>query len=63
MRRKIADQLQITERTVKAHLTAIFRKLGLSDRLRLALFVSTEAGGVAGAAPGGAGGRVGPRSN
>jgi DNA-binding NarL/FixJ family response regulator len=25
---------------VKAHLTAIFRKLGLSDRLGLALFVT-----------------------
>jgi DNA-binding NarL/FixJ family response regulator len=28
----------VTERTVKAHLTAIFRKLGLSGRLQLALF-------------------------
>jgi DNA-binding NarL/FixJ family response regulator len=38
--KEIASQLEVTEKTVKAHLTAIFRKLGLSDRLRLALFVS-----------------------
>ncbi len=37
--KEIATQLNITERTVKAHLTAIFRKLGVSDRLRLALLV------------------------
>lgn len=33
----IARQLDITERTVKAHLTEIFRKLDISDRLKLAL--------------------------
>lgn len=33
----IARQLEITERTVKAHLTEIFRKLDVSDRLKLAL--------------------------
>ena len=33
----IARQLDITERTVKAHLTEIFRKLDVSDRLKLAL--------------------------
>jgi DNA-binding NarL/FixJ family response regulator len=38
--KEISSQLNITEKTVKAHLTAIFRKLGFSDRLRLALFVS-----------------------
>ena len=36
----IARELQITDRTVKAHLGAIFQKLGLPDRLRLALFVT-----------------------
>ena len=35
----IASTLHISERTVKAHLTSIFRKLNVSDRLHLALFV------------------------
>jgi two-component system nitrate/nitrite response regulator NarL len=35
--KEIARQLDITERTVKAHLSAIFAKLGLRDRLQLAL--------------------------
>lgn len=35
----IARKLTITERTVKAHLTEIFRKLNISDRLKLALIV------------------------
>ena len=34
---QIAQALGITERTVKAHLTAIFEKLGVVDRLQLAL--------------------------
>jgi two-component system, NarL family, nitrate/nitrite response regulator NarL len=36
----IARQLSITDRTVKAHLSAIFQKLGMSDRLQLALFIN-----------------------
>jgi DNA-binding NarL/FixJ family response regulator len=40
--KQIARRLDITERTVKAHLTEIFRKLGVSDRLMLALCVMTR---------------------
>ena len=35
----IAAQCQITERTVKAHLSAVFEKLNITDRLQLALRV------------------------
>jgi DNA-binding NarL/FixJ family response regulator len=35
--KEIARVLGITERTVKAHLGAIFAKLGVRDRLQLAL--------------------------
>lgn len=38
--KEIADQLVITERTVKAHLTAIFEKLGVRDRLQLSLRIN-----------------------
>jgi DNA-binding NarL/FixJ family response regulator len=38
--RKIAEQLNISERTVKAHLGVIFRKIGISDRLQLALYMN-----------------------
>jgi len=34
----IAKDMAITERTVKAHLTTIFQKMGLADRLSLAIF-------------------------
>lgn len=34
----IAREMNITERTVKAHLTNIFQKMGLPDRLSLAIF-------------------------
>lgn len=36
---EIAERTQITVRTVKAHITSIFEKLHLSDRLSLALFM------------------------
>ena len=38
--KEIARQLAISERTVKAHLTSIFDKLGLRDRLQLSLRVN-----------------------
>lgn len=38
----IATRLSITEATVKAHLTSVFRKLNVSDRLRLALVVTGQ---------------------
>ncbi len=37
--KRIASKLEITERTVKAHLTEIFRKLHISDRIKLALMM------------------------
>lgn len=40
--KEIASQLTVSERTVKAHLTAIFRKVGVPDRLRLALYVAEQ---------------------
>lgn len=36
---EIGEALGITERTVKAHMSAVFEKLGVSDRLQLALLV------------------------
>ncbi len=36
----VSSQLGISEKTVKAHLTTIFRKLDVSGRTQLALFVS-----------------------
>ncbi len=38
--KEIARQLDISERTVKAHLTSIFDKLGLRDRLQLSLRIN-----------------------
>ena len=38
--KRIARHLAITERTVKGHLTAIFRKTGVVDRLTLALLIA-----------------------
>ena len=40
--KQIAVALEITERTVKAHLTKIFNKLGVSDRLKVALILSAD---------------------
>jgi two-component system, NarL family, nitrate/nitrite response regulator NarL len=42
--KEVAQQLQITERTVKAHIGSVFEKLNVRDRLQLALlFKSQEA--------------------
>ncbi len=38
--KEIARELDITERTVKAHLSSIFQKTGASDRVTLALMAS-----------------------
>ncbi|MGR9098996.1 MAG: response regulator transcription factor, partial [Gammaproteobacteria bacterium] len=37
--RSIAAILNISERTVKAHLTSIFKKLNVPDRLHLAIYL------------------------
>jgi DNA-binding NarL/FixJ family response regulator len=39
----IASRIGVTERTVKAHLTSIFRKTGATDRLQLALLIHGQA--------------------
>jgi DNA-binding NarL/FixJ family response regulator len=40
--KKIAQSHAITERTVKAHLTGVYHKLGISDRLNLALMIASN---------------------
>lgn len=40
--KQIAQACAITERTVKAHLTEVFLKLGVTDRLNLALVLSAD---------------------
>lgn len=40
--KEIAVQLSITERTVKAHLSAIFEKLDIRDRLQLSLRINGQ---------------------
>lgn len=39
--KEIARKLDLAERTIKAHLTGIFEKLGVRDRLQLALRLNT----------------------
>ncbi|WP_318153148.1 response regulator transcription factor [Halomonas sp. LR3S48] len=40
--KEVARQLDITERTVKAHLGAVFRKLGVRDRMQLVLRLAKQ---------------------
>jgi DNA-binding NarL/FixJ family response regulator len=40
--KEISRRLKISEKTVKCHLTAIFRKLEIPDRLRLALMIAAN---------------------
>lgn len=40
--KEIARQLNLAERTVKAHLTSIFEKLNVRDRLQLALLLRND---------------------
>lgn len=40
--KEVARQLDITERTVKAHLGAVFRKLGVRDRMQLVLWLAKQ---------------------
>lgn len=41
--KEITRNLDIAERTIKAHLTAVFEKLGVRDRLQLAILLNTPA--------------------
>jgi len=41
--KEVAAQLFISERTVKAHLGAVFEKLGVRDRLQLVLRLAASA--------------------
>ena len=64
--KEIATRLRVGEGTVKAHLTAIFRKLGFSDRLQLGLFLVNphselrQRGGATEARPGAPADRLNP---
>lgn len=40
--KQIARMLNISDRTVKSHLTTTFQKLGITDRLHLALYMSAN---------------------
>lgn len=40
--KEVANQLDISERTVKGHLSNVFQKLGVADRLKLVHYLSDE---------------------
>ena len=46
--KEIANALNVSVSTIKAHLTKIFRKLGQPDRVRLALYAAAAGGGFFG---------------
>ncbi|MEA2613830.1 MAG: hypothetical protein QOI52_1789 [Chloroflexota bacterium] len=46
----IARRLQISEKTVKSHLTRIFRELGVTDRTQAALWAERHGAGGSGSA-------------
>jgi len=41
--KEIGEALDISERTVKGHLSNVFQKLGVSDRLKLVRYLNEEA--------------------
>jgi DNA-binding NarL/FixJ family response regulator len=43
--KQIARRLGIAERTVKAHLTSVFQRLGVTDRTQAALWASEHLAG------------------
>lgn len=45
--KEVARQLDITERTVKAHLSAVYRKLGVRDRMQLVLKMAKQGEDIA----------------
>lgn len=51
--KEIAMELSLSEKTVKGHMTALFRKLGVRSRLRLALLLSQFVGSSRRSAPDG----------
>ena len=42
--RQIARRLEISEKTVKAHLTSIFQRIGVTDRTQAALWAQRHIG-------------------
>ena len=40
--KQVAEELDISERTVKGHLSNVFMKLGVSDRLKLVIFLKGD---------------------
>ena len=46
--KEIGDALDISERTVKGHLSNVFQKLGVPDRLKLVLYLNEDASASAG---------------
>ena len=55
--KEIAIELSLSEKTVKGHMTALFRKLGVGNRLRLALLLNQFVGSSRGGVPDGEGRR------